>query len=53
MAADRIKEITVEIDDDATGLSKTLSGVNKETFSLIITLSYLWKNVYNSVIKSF
>ncbi|MDB6823553.1 hypothetical protein ABG915_06350 [Bifidobacterium longum] len=28
--ADRIKGITVEIDGDTTGLSKALSGVNKE-----------------------
>ena len=28
--ADRIKGITVEIGGDATGLSKALSGVNKE-----------------------
>ena len=30
MAANRIKGITVEINGDTTGLSKALSGVNKE-----------------------
>ena len=33
--ADRIKGITVEIGGDTTGLSKALSGVNKEIKSIL------------------